>query len=163
VMEGVVAKFQPEENATVDLLVFESGSGKKSLIPRWFLTRYDLFLAETPEGLKLIPPTRSFPKSLTEHLPLISYVLEDVKSLQLTSYELFYQPYILKKKTDPAAVRGEKFFLQSCLACYSDPKKMVDAIRAATAEAKPEDVGLPPKLDEKDWRALKTYVKGLGV
>jgi hypothetical protein len=38
--------------------------------------------------------------------------------VELTSYQERLGSHFLKRRTDPAALRGEKLFVQNCMACH---------------------------------------------
>ncbi|MCM0605551.1 MAG: hypothetical protein KA715_05625 [Xanthomonadaceae bacterium] len=160
-----------DENAQIDLLIFEGAGGKKAFVPRHVLQRFDLFLAKptamTAVGLDIVVPRKVYPKISSEHLPLDSYMIESVTTIELTNYKTHYGQYLLKKRSDPAAARGEKLFLQTCLGCHSVHNK----VETSSLKTKLEQMetfkhkvgeGLP-SFDEKESRSLKSYVKALSL
>lgn len=157
-----------EESAMVDLIVLESKDGRKAFMPRWVTQKYDLYIvrsAEEPIQLRSVVPTQAFPRLANERLPLDSYQLSDIVSIELTNYQKYYGLFQLKKRTDPAAARGEKLFLQTCLGCHGIHQKVESQsmrMKINTAEAFVHKAvpGLP-KLEEKDIRALKSYIRAL--
>lgn len=160
-----------DENAQIDLLIFEGVGGKKAFVPRHILQRFDLFLAkpntESAVGLDIVVPRKVYPKISAERLPLDSYMIESVTSIELTNYKTHYGSYLLKKRSDPAAARGEKLFLQTCLGCHSVHNKVeTSALKSKLETLDPfqhkQGTGLP-FFDEKEVRSLKSYVKALAL
>ena len=170
-VEQATSGMSGDENAGIDLLIVEGAGGKKAFVPRHVLQRYDLFLAkpnlETAVGLDIVVPRKVFPKISSEHLPLDSYMLESVTAIELTNYKTHYGPYILKKRSDPAAARGEKLFLQTCLGCHSVHNKVETASLKAKLDQTEKFVhkvgpGLPT-FDEKEVKSLRSFVKALSL
>lgn len=149
-----------ERKAQIDLVILKDAKGASALIPRSFIVKYPMLLAlsedHKPLGIiRSIVPWTSKSKSRTEGLPLETYFLTDVTSVELANYHQRYGNVFLKRRTDPLAMRGEKIFVQACLACHDSSE--------GTAKARnwvgnhPQITGIP-KLDERDVRALHSYL-----
>ena len=143
-----------DKKAQVDLVILKSEHGQPAQIPRALMTKYPLFLAyrwDSSESEKLgrgplvsIIPWSSKPKIQSEEVPLESYFISQVTEIELTSYRDRFSPLILKRRTDPAAMRGEKLFVQNCVGC-----------RALTGSTK-----LPKfNFNEKNWKSIGQYLQ----
>jgi mono/diheme cytochrome c family protein len=176
VLEKAMAELRPEERAQVDLVILRSESGAQALVPRGFVVKYPLMLAYSRERqgegdlgtLFSVAPWTSKPKIRDEGLPLETLFLNHVQTVELGSYQSLYGSLFLKRRTDPAAVRGEKLFVQNCLACHGTGKgPSVSDLMNPTHEQKTRTfagsaghsnvMGLP-KMTDRDRRALTSYL-----
>ncbi len=162
-----------DKRAQVDLVVLKSDINQ-ALIPRAFISKYPMLLGfkkspkstQQEEDLYSIVPWSSKPKVLEEDLPLESYFLSHVQSIQLTSYRDQYSNLFLKRRTDPAAMRGEKLFVQSCVSCHSQVNSgSISRIFNGNGSYLPRPIGHPTgvkmisKLKERDWRSIGKYLE----
>ncbi len=162
-VEKSLAKLNAEQRANVDLLILRSRSGQQVHLPRSLIQKYPLLVAFSPENsLEVVVPWTSKPKIQEEGFPLQRYFLKGLSSIELSSYQAKYQPLFLSRRTDPAAVRGERVFVQNCMGCHnSEPRGPASQTTSGASAA------LPPKahptvpgfatLPDRDRRALGSY------
>jgi hypothetical protein len=120
-LDEAMKPLNAEAKSQIDLIVLKGGKGEQAWIPRAFLTRYPMLLAEPT--LDSVVPTTSWAKIQTEDLPHGTYWVRGVQRVELTNYREQFGRFYLKRRTDPAAMRGEKVFVQNCLACHSGGAK----------------------------------------
>ncbi len=167
-----------EQRAKVDLIILKGAGGKQSIIPRYVTRSYALLLAaernhkslaglEAP--LQLVVPLSSSPKILKEGLPLEAYSIAGVTEVVLTSYEA--RGLSLQRRTDPAAVRGEKLFVTNCVSCHASGRApaltelsglsgVAASTRSLASSGHPEVSG-SPRLGEREVRALNSYLEAV--
>lgn len=168
-VEKALGELSPEKRAQVDLLVLRNAQGRQAIIPRYFVTKFPVLLAlqknrKPLEAPSVVVPASSQPKVSGEGLPLEAYGLDGVTRLELASYKQRYSSLFLKRRTDPAAIRGEKMFLHNCVSCHDSGRARSvtevaggAATRALASSGHPEKPGVP-KLVERDIRALVSYL-----
>lgn len=161
------------ERAAVDLLLIKNSSGVSALVPRYLVTKYPFLLAYQKDQqpvnggdgpLAIVVPVKTKPAILSERVPLNTYAVTAVSTIELTSYQARFHNLILKRRTDPAAIRGEKLFVQNCIACHATGRaKPVGVLskegtaRSLASGGHPQGEGVP-ELREKDTRALVSYL-----
>lgn len=166
-----------EDKSHIDLVILKSRDGKSVLMPRDFLQKYptiQLALAQDGKPLgddapRVILPATTNAKMRRENLVLDPLFVSQLSEVKLTSYQFYFADLYLKKRTDPAAVRGEKFFFQNCVGCHGGPGGApgVAAISAADritklAEGHPSVPGagkLKSILDARHLRSLSSYLE----
>ncbi len=155
-LESALSTLSTENKAQIDLVILKNESGLQALIPRALTVKYPVLIAFKKDlsSLDSVIPWTSRSKVMQENLPLESYFLKHLTQVEFTNYKELYSEYFLKKRTDPAAIRGEKIFIQSCMACHygSQNKAAVQVF----LKAHPKVKGLP-KMTEKDLRSLESY------
>jgi mono/diheme cytochrome c family protein len=123
-IESLLEQIPLEQRAGVDLVVVRDRANAEVFVPRWVVTRYPVLLALRTEGdqkkFQTVVPWTSKPHVQSEGLPIERYFVRDVAEIELTSYQARYKPLFLSRRTDPAAVRGEKIFVQNCMGCHAD-------------------------------------------
>jgi mono/diheme cytochrome c family protein len=115
-LDDAMKSLNAEAKSQIDLVVLKGSKGEQAWIPRAFLTRYPMLLAQP--GLDSVVPVSSRPKVQGEELPHDTYWIRGVQRVELTNYREQFGRFYLKRRTDPAAVRGEKVFVQNCLGCH---------------------------------------------
>lgn len=126
VLTESLRNLSPEARAQIDLVVLQGASGGQAWIPRAFITRYPLLLASP--SWSTVVPFSSRSEIRTEEVPYGTYWIRDVRRLELTNFRVQFGKFYLKRRTDPAAMRGEKVFVQNCLACHhAAPPPLRDA------------------------------------
>jgi hypothetical protein len=177
VIEKATEELPLEQRARFDLLVLE-GSRSKAYLPRSLIQKYPILLARTvdgrevPGGFQVVIPWTSRPKIRgEEYLPLESYFVSELKSVQLTSYQSVYAGNFLKRRTDPSAIRGEKIFLQNCMGCHGNGSVKQLTVAELTAEGARARVlasgkgaghAMAPgvkQFDSKDRRAILSFLE----
>ena len=163
-----------EEKATIDLLILRTLEGGEFLIPRSFIKKYPVLLAFLKNGDYLnveapfssIPPLSSYTQTGMEVYPVQRFFVPAVKEIILTnSHDRF--PYaFLTRRSNPAALRGEKVFVKTCMNCHSQaefPKPSQLAKKAIEAgELFPKQhqkVQGMPELNYKQALGLKAFFK----
>ncbi|MEK7690663.1 MAG: cytochrome c [Bdellovibrionota bacterium] len=164
VLEKSLEPLPPESRARVDLVIAKSKSGNQAWLPRSLITRYPIVLNARGE---LRVPWKSHPKVLNEPLPVLSFDLSEVQSLDFANYHDRFGPAFLKRRTDPTAMRGEKLFLQNCRACHEARNSANPAVNQLKLGDEPQirtlvderhrGVNGMPKFSRKEVRALKVY------
>lgn len=155
--------------AQVDLLILKTASGAQAIIPRYVITRFPILLA-TP-ALNKVDPTQHRPfsvvvpgnlvsKLLDQGLPVGTFSVQDITEIQLTSYRAKFSSLFLKRRTDPAAIRGEKMFVQNCVSCHSAGRGLsLDGHpRNLASSGHPKASGIT-QLSDRDVRALISYLQ----
>jgi hypothetical protein len=154
-VDKALEQLPPERKAQVDLLIMKGENGVMAHIPRSLITKYPLLLARSPVPVSVIVPWTSKPKIRTEGLPLERYFVSGVREVELTSYRERFASFFLKRRTDPAAVRGEKIFIQNCVTCQDEG---LDGNAAEREIASDRHASLEATLSERDRRALRSYL-----
>jgi len=171
------------ERAQIDLIVIRNINGERALLPRSFVGKYSVLLARSRAGKPLaaalgplysVPSwTTRAPKILEEKLPLESLFVPGVVEVVLTNYKLRLAQFLLLRKTDPSAMRGEKLFIQGCAGCHATRSPAGEAqvdswvkaealvkLRGVATSGHPSAKGLPGYGD-RERRALTSYVDAL--
>ncbi|OFZ18021.1 MAG: hypothetical protein A2X94_04540 [Bdellovibrionales bacterium GWB1_55_8] len=156
-----------ESKARVDLIILKSRSGKEAVIPRSLVTKFPVLLATSREGTSLkglhsVIPWTSKSKVRVEKLPIGSFFLEDVVQIELANFQGRFQPFFLKRRTDPSALRGENLFLRNCVACHTDAGRSILSDLASESKSRSLASGHPTirgftPLSERDQRAIQSY------
>jgi hypothetical protein len=194
VIQKALDQMTVEERAQIDLVILQAGEGdgaQRALLPRALLKNFPFLLAtlrdgkSSAKGWVSVPPLASRSKLQAEGLPIESYFLENVSRIELANSKERYKAAILLRRTDPIAVRGERVFVSSCLACHDSGRapRFEGSGRATTAtntqpatsvistvashlsnslspnEFKPLHKTVPgtPSLNDRDWQSLKSY------
>lgn len=166
-VDQALAKITPERRAQIDLVILK-GASDQALIPRSFIVKYSMLVAFQADGKELgadkgpytVVPWTSKPQLLNEYLPVESYFIPQLKEIQFANYKDRYGQFYLKRRTDPAAMRGEKLFVQNCLACHaagrgpSLEKTRTVANEVHTGQRPTKGM---PKFSEKERRYLGNY------
>lgn len=170
-IEKALADLPLDQRAQVDLVIFKNSQGVESVIPRSLVTKYPLLLAfeknHKPLGaeeLTVVVPWTSMPRIASENLPLRAFYLSGVTQIELGSYREHFQTMLLKRRTDPAAIRGEKMYVQNCISCHgagrapSITEISVGGSRSLASTGHPTNVSGFPKLTPRDLRGLVSYL-----
>jgi hypothetical protein len=179
-IDEALSQVQASEKASVDLVVISGKNDARALVPRWFVQRYPMLLAFRSESAPLAergpfftvaPWTSRAERISKEAVPLESFFVSGVRSVRLLNYRDFFGALYLERRSDPAAVRGEKIFVQNCATCHAagvpglsapEPEKLLVSARldAFGEQGHPKLTGLTaPKLEPKEVRALLKYVE----
>lgn len=160
----------PEAKAEVDLVILKNGAGVQAFIPRAVITKYPLLVAfqknrAALKNLQTIVPWNSKPKVLEESLPLSRYFVNGLTRIELANYKEKYGTLLLKRRTDPSAMRGEKLFVQNCVGCHDAGQgpaisefRNQGRVRSLASTGHPSVKG-NPKLSERDQRAVLNYLE----
>lgn len=161
-MDESLMKLPLEVRAQIDLVVL-GGREREALVPRSFINKFPVVLSKTKGGFEsVVVGWQTNPKIKAEELPTDTYFLDSVQKITFTSYRERYLKYFLKRRTDPAAMRGEKVFTQACLGCHAtgigpDPSKWTTVeFNGMKKNAHPAK---SPRFELNDWmvRALTVY------
>ncbi len=166
-IEKAIDGLPAEQKALVDFVTLKNGDGQRAILSRAFIVKYPVMLALASEGPTSVMPWTSRPKILGEGIPLEAFFLKGVREIELGNYRTSYASVFLKRRTDPAAMRGEKLFVQNCMACHAAGKGPAATelmshangarIRALNETAHPQVQGVTP-LSGRDRRALMNYL-----
>ena len=172
IIDKALGSLSPELKAQVDLVILK-GADKEALIPRSLITKYPLLVATRRNqsdigGFQTVVPWTSKTRILEESLPLERYFVPQLSKIELANYRARYGSLFLKRRTDPSAMRGEKLYVQNCIACHPAAQGSGQGLGPMnfTSEAKVRTLastGHPvvkgmPKLSDRDQRALMSYL-----
>ena len=177
VVNEALGSLSVEERAHIDLLVMEGENGRTAYMPKAFVVKYpSIQLALKKDGRDLaqqaprvVLPATSSSKIQKESLILEPLYLSGLKSITFTSYEDRFGAFLLKRRTDPAAMRGEKLFLQNCVGCHGGPSAgagIASRLNQVQSGGHPEvpPVGkIPTRLEKKEVRSLTSYLEAFQV
>lgn len=169
-MDQALIGLSIEERAQIDLVILKNSMGAQIQFPRAFTTKYPVLLAYQKQGkplnsaevLQSLILNPSHAKATRENLPLESFFLKGLHSIEFSNYREKYSGVFLKLRTDPLALRGEKIFLQNCLACHSGGfvGRRVSEVRQASPDLllkNHQKVKWTPAFKPRDWRSLEVY------
>lgn len=160
-----------EKRAQVDLVLATAPTGEKAIIPRSAIRKYPVLLAFEKDGkplmdgpVSVVVPESAHRAMAAEGLPLNTYSLPATSRIELSSYGARFSHLLLKRRTDPAAIRGEKMFVQNCIACHTSGRALSvtavtegSAARSLASSGHPKSEGVP-QLSARDIRALVSYL-----
>ncbi len=152
------------DRSHIDLVILK-GKSKNAIMPRAFLVKYptiQLALSQDGKpiaGPRVILPATSNSKIQKEGVLLDPLFVADLESVTLTSYQFHYADLFLKKRTDPAAMRGEKLFMQNCVSCHQTGVKSASFTDATSHPEVPGVAGLKSILEPKQMRSLGSYLE----
>jgi hypothetical protein len=165
IVEKALSQLPPEKKAQFDLIVARNAQGAQALIPRSIVNKYPLLLGQARDGgpMTVVVPWTSRSKIRSEELPLQTFFVSGVSRIEFTSYREKYGNLFLKRRTDPAAMRGEKLFVKNCVGCHDGGGKSPLELSAEVHARKLASAGHPagkdlPKLAERDLRAVVSYL-----
>lgn len=153
------------DRSHIDLVILK-GKTQTALMPRAFLVKYSAIqLALTQDGKniatigpRVVLPATSNAKIQKESILLDPLFVSDLESVILTSYQFHYANLFLKKRSDPAAMRGEKLFVQNCVTCHQQGVNKsfegVEKHREVSGAS-----GLSNILEPKQLRSLTSYIE----
>ncbi len=150
------------DRSTSDLVVLKTRSGKEALMPKAFLIKYpqiQLALKRNgqtlgPEAPRVVLPATTNSKIRNENILLEPLFVSELSEITLTSYEKRYGAFILSRRTDPAAMRGEKMYLQNCVGCHSSAPTTQTTLASAEKVEKIAGGGHPDFPGVKDFRLI---------
>jgi mono/diheme cytochrome c family protein len=173
-LEKSLESVPAERRSLYDLLIVKGAGGTQALLPRAFVIKYPILLASRREGKDLgargpmtVLPWTSNSKIRGETASLITLFVEGVSSIELANFKEQYPEYLLRKRTEPAAVRGEKLFREGCMTCHAVGKG--PKVSEISSEAKLKhllDTGHPEvegmiKLTQAERRSLVRFLEML--
>ena len=175
-LEEALAPLALEQKALIYLLVLTDDQGRSVTVSRALTIKYPFFLADRwSDGPQVerghfvcVVPWTSRPKILKEEVPLEMYFLSKLVSIEFTSYQDRFSEYLLKKRTDPGSMRGERLFVENCLSCHHtamrSPRWSLDLFNQKHSLgffSSSEKVGSPLiqsiHWDSKHWKLLERY------
>jgi len=173
IVEKTLEKLQPDQRAHIDLVIFHGQDGSRAFVPRAFIVKYPVMLATHRDGVavdggspvSIVVPWTSKPRILGEGLPVEGFFVRAVTRIEFANYRDLYADFFLGRRTDPAAMRGEKIFLQNCASCHA--ARSGGAIKEAFRKMRPvlgsvshaPVKGGPGRISEKDSHALANYLE----
>lgn len=164
------------DRSDADLVVLKTRAGREVLMPKAFLVKYPQIQVSFrkngqslgADGPRVVLPATTNAKIRKENVLLEPMFVSELAAVTLSSYEKRYGMFILKKRTDPAAMRGEKLYLQNCVACHRQPDAAgsvigsTERIKSVTEGAHPTIPGNPgfkSIFDKKSVRSLESYLE----
>jgi hypothetical protein len=172
-LDDLTKPLSVEDRAHVDLVVFNRGkSEQKLLLPRAILVKFPgILISASKEKFMLVLPKDIHGKLQSEGILVESLGSREVTGVTLTSYDQRYGNVLLKRRTDPAAMRGEKLYVQNCLGCHQGARQKSEAMRSLTSPEKVKQFLVEGKhssvsgvsswselLDQKKARSLASYL-----
>ncbi|MBC7690736.1 MAG: cytochrome c [Methylotenera sp.] len=172
-VDAALKSLTPGEKAQIDLVILKSSTGAQALIPRAFVVKYPLYLATSRDLKSLgshgpfysVAPWTSNSAIKKEGMSLESLFVPQISQIEFANYRERYSSLYLKRRADPAAMRGEKLFVQNCLSCHTSGPgasvadlSEVQKTRALATSGHPRIKGAP-QLGEKDVRSLTSYLE----
>ena len=158
------------QRSTVDLVVLKGADGTvKALIPRAFLRRQWVLLVREGEGAeqtwRTVAPWK--PTALRKHevVPSRKYFVNELREVELTSYQAHFAGVRLQQRRDPFLLRGERIFVQNCMGCHygndwpdAVPAQAEHLLSLGLPKALHEKISEMPTLHEADWRGVEKYI-----
>ena len=175
VLDNALSTLPIERRAQIDLVIIENDQGGRALVPRAFIVKYPVILALKKEketissGLYSVVPWTSKSRTLNEGLPLESFFISKITRVEFANYRELFADIFLKRRTDPAAIRGEKTFIQNCAVCHASDKapQLKELVKKhknkALATIDHPPIEGVPKLSEKKFRYLSNYFNAFGI
>ncbi len=175
-IEEATKTFTATDRSDTDLVVLKSRAGREVLMPKAFLVKYpQIQIAFKKDGQslgavspRLVLPATTDSKIKKENMLLEPMFVSELGSVTLSSYERRYGAFFLKRRTDPAAMRGEKLFLQNCVTCHTQPAVAMAALTSSEKVQKvaqgehpnvPGNHGFSQIFDKKAIRSLVSYLE----
>ena len=175
-VEETMKGLSAADRATTDLVVLRARNGKEVLMPKAFLVKYpqiQLALKKNGQALgeagpRIVLPATTNSKIKSENILLEPLFVSELAQVTLTSYDRRFGSFLLKRRTDPAAMRGEKLFLQNCVSCHTQPQGALNALATADKVERlaggehPEARGVREfrsLFDKKATRSLSSYLE----
>ncbi|MBN23311.1 MAG: hypothetical protein CL678_18645 [Bdellovibrionaceae bacterium] len=159
-----------EQRAKVDLIILKSKE-KEIRIPRYLIRKYPAILAVKKGKKRLLekgPVAFVMPKETTpglkkEWLPENLYSLASVTQVEFSQYEKYFGEWVLKNRSNPSALRGEKRFVQTCMGCHlnrpiGDLSPYLEKIQSHPQTWHPASEGAP-SVNRQFWRGIQSFVK----
>lgn len=172
-IEKELVELPLDQRSQVDLLILKNKKGQQAIIPRYVIKSVPLLLAwekdhkkidGEKEPLTVVVPWSTNSKVTQGNLPWGAYEISGVHEIQLTSYLAQYSPLLLKRRTDPAAIRGEKMAVENCLSCHGNGRARGFREFSSSMTDLPQLVsqghsqGEGPQLSGRDLRAFISYL-----
>ncbi|MBL7714688.1 MAG: cytochrome c [Bdellovibrionales bacterium] len=187
-IDEVLKSLPAEVKAQIDLVVFRGKGGTQALVPRAFTVKYPVLMALGASGKEggfndlgpvySVIPWTTVGKIKSEEAPVQSFFIPGVSEIQFSNYRKVFGKFFLAKRTDPAAMRGEKLFVQNCISCHGAAQMAGQAVKLAGSDKKIPPLDLiydPARMDrlvkqghpaapgvvtlkEKESKALVSYM-----
>lgn len=167
-IDQALSQLTLEQRASVDLVILKGKDGTTVRVPRAFITQYPVVLALKRSGEELgdrgpvisVVPWTSSKKAALEALPLEKFFVPGVETIVLTNGKILFGEYLLRKRSDPRAVRGEKLYVQTCMGCHAPGtlKRASSLENIQTPEFHRSVKGMP-QFGDPERRALVTYFR----
>jgi hypothetical protein len=165
VLDHALEALPAPDRARFDLIVLHGRGGKRALIPRALVVKFPILLALNHEQAPVsVAPLSSHSRLLKEGVPPGTLYLEGVERVECANSRDRFGALYLKRRTDPSAMRGEKLFVQNCLACHAagqgpGPEKITAPAEGGGAlPARHSAVAGYAELSSRDLRALQSFL-----
>ena len=166
-LDHAIESLSVSDKASIDLIILIGKDGQRAILPRGLLSQVPMILALHRSGKDIgergpvysVLSWSTKSKALVDPLPLEKYFVSKVQEVELTNSKLFYGPFFMAKRSDPRAVRGERLFVQSCLACHDKGQRDKDFPLTLVSGVAHKPVSGLPKFEERDMASLKAYFK----
>ncbi len=175
-IEEATKTFSAADRSDTDLVVMKTRAGREALMPKAFLVKYpqiQIALKKNGQPLgvespRLVLPATTNAKIQKENMLLEPMFVSELASITLSSYERRYGSFFLKRRTDPAAMRGEKLFLQNCITCHTQAAVTMVYLTSSDKIHKvaqgehpnvPGNHGFSTIFDKKAIRSLVSYLE----
>jgi len=167
-VEQAMAGLTAEDRSRIDLVILKGegkgeGDRRQVWIPRSYVSKGPLVVVQSESRFKTVLPADPRPGPAAAELPLAAFEIENLTRVELANYQERLAGLLLQRRTDPAAMRGEKLFIQNCMACHSDSSAKWKGLGGALAQTLGAGIqkhvtapGVRP-LDDRSSRALVSY------
>lgn len=163
-IEKTLAPLPAHERAQLDWVTLSTSQGQKLTLPKVLLLKYPARLISQVDGIKIELTEKSAQKYLKEFgkegIPLRGMVIGPISSVLFFNSNAEFAKFRSVKRSDPGLIRGEKGFIQFCMACHyprsafvEDREKLEPFWIDEKHPAVPGYIELDPVLK----RAIKTY------
>lgn len=121
-VEKILQKLTAGDRAQLDWLTIQSSKGERVTLPRVFFTKYPIrFFMKIDEVGFAFPQkdAQKFTKEFErEGIPLNGISLSGISEILFFNADETFVKFRSTKRSDPSVIRGEKGFIQYCLACH---------------------------------------------
>lgn len=121
ILERGLEFISPESRTEIDLLILVNHQKEWVSIPRWVLTKYPYLLALRLDSKgEIVSCLRDGKnqKNISQKLSVEKFFLHQILRLEFSSYKDQYGPLLLKRRTNPVDILGEKLFVENCTSCH---------------------------------------------
>lgn len=163
-IDRTLAPLAANVRAQLDWITFTAQSGQKLTLPKVLFLKYPIRVSAQSEGIKIElsegDAQRYLKEFAKEGIPLKGIVLNAVTDIQFFNSGQVFAKLRSVKRSDPVLIRGEKGFIQFCLACHYPKADFVDdrkKLEKFWADGKHPVVTPYIELDPSLKQAIKTY------
>lgn len=150
------------DRAEIDMVSLSNDQGTEVVrVPRYMIVRKRVFFKLNKEG------EQSYLSLSWKDKKPYYREISKISTIELANHKLVYPGTWLTTRTNPAASRGEKIFVQNCLSCHSVPgapkitprqipEHLVESFNSLHSKKVPN-----LELDSKEARGLEAYKESM--